>query len=230
MTFFHNPRHGPKCRFRVKDQWLEDVESYKYLGYVLDSHLNYNLMMNQLVRKMNYKIYLLAKLRPMLTTSAALAIYKSSILSYLDYNILFLSSARKLFQNKFQILQNKAIRIICKLPGRTNVDKHHIRLNIWHVLNRHRYFLLKHMYILSQDADSSIRDIRNLPTRMHVGRPFVLPTRSSSQYMNSFLYLGRSLWNQLPPEMQLIPTVNQFCALLKQDIKRREMRYSRDEV
>lgn len=198
ITFFRKPKHGLECKFRVDSQWLEVITSYKYLGYILYNFLNYNLLMNQLVHKMNYKIYLLAKMRPMLTKYAAVAIYKSTILTYLDYNILFLSSARKISQKKFQILQNKAIRIICKLPSRTNVDDQHTRLNIWHIQNRHWYFLLKHMYTLSLNAENRSLDTRDLPTRMHTGRPFILPSRSSPEYMNSFLYAGRTLWNHWP--------------------------------
>lgn len=178
--------------------------------------------MTTLIQKMNYKVYLFAKLRPMLTEHAAVTIYKSAILPYLDYNILFYSSASKLFQNKLQILQNKAIRIICKLPQRTNIDEFHVKLNIWHVPNRHWYFLLKYMYTQSLNAEAIARDTRILSTQMHHGRPFFLPHRSSTQYMKSFIYVGRSLWNQLAPEIQNIPTLAQFAAILKGDIKRRE--------
>lgn len=222
LTFFHNPNQGSECSFTVDGQRLESVTSYKYLGYVLDKNLNYNLMMTQLVNKMNYKIYLLAKLRPLLTKQAALAVYKSMILSYLDYNLLFYSSAKKSFQNKFQVIQNKAIRIICKLPSRLNVDEHHVKLNIPHVYNRHWYFLMKYMHALSTHPSTTTLDIRDLPTRLHRGRPFKLPSRSSIQYMKSFIYVGRTLWNQLSPESQMIPTLEQFNAFLKYEIKVRE--------
>lgn len=155
LTFFHTPMQGLECSFTVDGQLLESVTSYKYLGLVLDKNLNYNLMMTQLVNKLNYKIYQQAKLRPLLTKQAALAVYNSMILSYLDYNLLFYSSARKTFQNKFQVIQNKAIRIIC----RTNVDEYHVKLNIPHVYNRHWYFLMKYMYVLSIHSSTTTLDI-----------------------------------------------------------------------
>lgn len=103
-------------QYMVGDQTL-DVYSYKYLGYLIDYRLDFNLMFEQLLHKLNYKIYLLAKLRP-------LAVYRSKILSYIDY--MFYSSFRKPMQRKLQVIQNRAIRIICRIPKRTNVDRRHI--------------------------------------------------------------------------------------------------------
>lgn len=162
----------------------------------------------------------------MLTKHAALAVYKSTISSFLDYNILFYSSARKSFQNKFQVLQNKAIRIICKLPKRSNLDDHHIKLNIWHVHNRYWHFLMKYTYTQSLRSDGTALDTRTLPTRMHAGRPFVLTHRSSPQYIKSFIYIERSMWNRLPPEIQTIPSLEQFSAFLRNVIRRKEAELS----
>lgn len=75
--------------------------------------------------------------------------------------------------------------------------KKHINLKIWHIHNRQWYFLLKFMYVQVQGAGATAIDFKQLGTRMHAGRPFVLPYQSSTQFLNSFIYVGRPLWNQL---------------------------------
>lgn len=131
-------------------------------------------------------------------------------MSYIDYNILFYPSFHKVYQKKLQILQNRAIRIILKLPKRTNVDNYHVTLRIWHIDTRFRFFLLKYMYTLAYgEVDLSI-DRCPLSTRSHDTIAFRLPSRCSAKFMNSFIYIGRNLWNALGPDIKSIPTLNGF--------------------
>lgn len=59
--------------FVVHGQKLDYIDTYKYLGYTLDPFLNFDFMMQILVRTVTYKIYLLAKMCPMFTLNAAFA-------------------------------------------------------------------------------------------------------------------------------------------------------------
>lgn len=224
MTFFPPKNIEPgHVKLLIGNCELENVPSYKYLGYLLDTSLTYNELMKRLIQKITYKLYLLAKLRPMLTKYAALTIYKSKIMPYIDYNLLLYTSARKQNQQKLQILQNRAIRIILKLPRRSNVDLHHIALKIWHVETRYRYFLLKYAYTLAHTCGEEHLDRREISTRSHDGIPFVIPARCSSKYMNSFAYLSRISWNCLNPEVQLLPTTDAFMAHVRRMLRHDEM-------
>ena len=42
---------------------LEQVDTYKYLGLILDKHLNYNECLEGIIPKINHKIWLLSKIR-----------------------------------------------------------------------------------------------------------------------------------------------------------------------
>lgn len=213
LTFFAkrgNNLTSTHVQIMANGQPLDEVFSYKYLGYQLDNVLNYDILARQLIQKIIYKLYLLSKLRPMLSMKTALLVYKSKIMSYIDYNILFYPSFRKVYQKKLQILQNRAIRTILKLPKRTNVDNYHVTLRIWHIDTRFRFFLLKYMYTLAYgEVDLSI-DRCPLSTRSHDTIAFRLPSRCSAKFMNSFIYIGRNLWNALGPDIKSIPTLNGF--------------------
>lgn len=223
MSFLFPRGQDPDLmKLKVGDAVLGTASSYKYLGYLLDANLTYNDLMKSLIQKITYKLYLLAKLRPMLTRAAALAIYKTKILSYIDYNLLMYTSTRKQYQIKLQTLQNKAIRIILRLPRCTNVDSHHLSLKLWHIETRYRFFLLKFAYSIAHSHQDELLDRRNIPTRLHDGMPFSIPSRCSSKYMKSFIYVGKMSWNCLDPETQFLPTIESFSLHIRRMLNQDE--------
>ena len=72
-------------RVSLKNVPLEYVTHYKYLGVHLDSKLNFQTHLNQVYKLASHKIYLLSKIRNLLTEHAALTIYRSKILPYFDW-------------------------------------------------------------------------------------------------------------------------------------------------
>lgn len=224
MNFLLHRKHPEdlNVEYIVNHVPLGIVDSYKYLGYILDSNLNFGLLVSKLIHLLNYKIYLLARMRASLTQFAALSVYKSTILSLMDYVILFYSSFNKPMQRKLQVLQNRAIRIILRLPNRTNVDEQHIRLNIWHIENRHWYFLMKFMFAQTQIPGNPLIDRRPIMTRAHAGPAFRVPSYVKMLYRKSFIYTGMISWNNLQPEIRMIPLENQFKSYLRSEIKVRE--------
>ena len=73
---------------------LESVNHYKYLGVTLDTKLNFQLHVQQVQRLASHKIYLLGKIRYLLTKEAALAIYRSKITPYFDYGDVLFHNAK----------------------------------------------------------------------------------------------------------------------------------------
>ena len=55
---------------------LEKVCSYKYLGFILDDHLNFNKHVKELTKIVTHKLYLLSKIRKYLTTNDVLLFSK----------------------------------------------------------------------------------------------------------------------------------------------------------
>ena len=69
----------------LNNAMLDYIDHYKYLGVVLDKQLNFSLHLSQVHKLVAHKIYLLNKIRNMVTTQGTLSIYKSKILPYFDY-------------------------------------------------------------------------------------------------------------------------------------------------
>ena len=53
-------------QMKIENTELQLVDHYKYLGVTLDKNLNYKLHIDNLLKTLKYKIYILAKLRPYL--------------------------------------------------------------------------------------------------------------------------------------------------------------------
>ena len=68
---------------------LDRVCSYKYLGFILDDHLSFNKHIAELCRLVSHKLYLLSKVRRYITTEACINVFKTMILSLLEYGDYF---------------------------------------------------------------------------------------------------------------------------------------------
>ena len=69
----------------LKYTTLDYVHHYKYLGVILDRHLNFSIHLTKVQKRAAHKIYLLRKIRNMVTAQGALSFYKAKVLPYFDY-------------------------------------------------------------------------------------------------------------------------------------------------
>ena len=91
---------------------LQQKDHVKYLGVLLDEHLNWKYQINNVALKISRGIGILAKLKPFLKDNLLRSIYFSLVYSHLSYGIHAWGSANKTTLNKLVILQNKAVRIL----------------------------------------------------------------------------------------------------------------------
>ena len=69
----------------LSNQILERVCSCKYLGLILDEHLTYNKHIKEMKRLVSHKLFLLSKVRKYITTEASINIFKTMVLSLIEY-------------------------------------------------------------------------------------------------------------------------------------------------
>lgn len=82
-----------------------------------------------------------------------------------DIGDIFYDGTNQAYLNKLHVLHNRAIRIILRLPSRSNADEGHQKLGILHLNIRRKL----HITQLAQwIADQELfKDSRNLRTRSH---------------------------------------------------------------
>ena len=78
----------------LNNQILSRVCSYKYLGFTLDEHLNFNKHIEELKKLVTHKLYLMSKIRKYITTEACITIFKTMVLSLIEYgSIIYLGTS-----------------------------------------------------------------------------------------------------------------------------------------
>ena len=98
----------------LNNQILSRVCSYKYLGFTLDEHLNFNKHIEELKKLVTHKLYLMSKIRKYITTEGFITIFQTMVLSLIEYesiiylgtSILNISKINNLFYRGLSICLN----------------------------------------------------------------------------------------------------------------------------
>ena len=111
-------------RFTLNEVVLERVQSYNYLGVILDTHMTLSPLIKKVVSN---KIYTLAKIRNSINLKCTLTIYKQTILPLLDSTGFMILSANISDKNDLQVLQNNALRICfnVRLRDKVSIERIH---------------------------------------------------------------------------------------------------------
>ena len=91
---------------------LQQKDHVKYLGVLLDQHVNWKYHIKSVALKVSRGLGIIAKLKPFLNDKLIRTIYFSVVYSHLYYGIQAWGSADPTIRNKLEVLQNKAVRIL----------------------------------------------------------------------------------------------------------------------
>lgn len=201
------PRSDSLKKLLFNNERIEFVDEYKYLGIWLDSQLTFTKHVKSIISNVSFRIKKLSRIRSCLSKKTSLMLYKCMILPVFDYgDIFFNNSANKNLLNKLQILQNSAIRIISKLPKRSNTEVEESDLGLLKLSKRRFLHCIQIGASLSQDPKQLYNcNERNMRTRaVSINRrQFVLFKPKKLVCERSFSYQTRRTWNHLPTEFYL---------------------------
>lgn len=187
---------------------IEVVNRFKYLGFYIDNKLNFSYQVNNCVRQVNYKMFLLKNIRGCMDSKTSLMIYKAMILPYLEYGGHFLVSCPKKECLKFQCLQHKCLKIALNKSSLFNTKLLHKegRLADWE--NRARLASCRLMYKYKQNLDYV--ECSSQSTRLHDGPVYKQDQPSNIGFLKSPTFLFRKEWNQLPAQIRCIEDYDIF--------------------
>ena len=97
---------------KINNKAIMGNDHIKYLGVIIDSHLNWKQHILNISKKLCRCIVILCKLRPFLNTNNSKNIYYSLFYSHLVYSIQVWGSACTSEINKIPVLQERVTRII----------------------------------------------------------------------------------------------------------------------
>ena len=170
----------------IQDTKIERVNSYKYLGVILDINLSFNNHLENCLKLVSHKAYLLSKIRKYINVTTAVTIYKTMILPIVEYgDVLYAGSNKKLLHD-LQVAQNRILRT-CLYDDRLadTLILHH-RCKIAKLQERRLLHLNLFMY--KQQGNVNIVNNRNVRTRAHDALVFTTVKPNNEKYKRNVFY------------------------------------------
>ena len=206
-------KRAKNMEIKLHGQVLKQVPSYKYLGFILDSTLNYNLHVGQVIRTVLHKLILLSKIKRYLKDDTALSIYKSMMLPYFDYADVIFDTALNKDITKLQRLQNRCLKISLGKERRFCTEAAHKLANVPFLKDRREAHILNFMY--HRSSNKSLLNSREIRTRAHDAPLFEIIIPRCEAFKRSVGYAGGTKWNELPPGLRNTNTFQEFKTIQK---------------
>lgn len=192
---------------------LEVVPKYKYLGLMINGQLTMTDHCSKTVAMVASKINTLSFLRRYLKPETLLQIYKTTILPLIEYSNQIFSLIPVTYRNKFQKLQNRALKTIYMHLGDMSNSDLHIRAKLPSVHQRSERQLACLMYKRSKTPEKYPQieqGNQSMNTRANEKIRFSVPKPNFERFKVYPLYRGSQLWDTLTIEQQRAPSYESF--------------------
>lgn len=158
VLFFSTLKGKYNTRFKENlnvtiDGYTMEVD-YRYLGVILDEHLEYHTHISMIKQQIAYRLSILRHIGWLTDFKESLLLYKSSILCYIDQGDLFFSAGNKSQHQALQIMQNRCLRVMYGKKNWPGIEQAHEQCNLLFIKDRRILSLLKYAHRLSFTPDN----------------------------------------------------------------------------
>lgn len=189
--------HTLNCDPRTCDcSQIKRVSHTKYLGVIVDSNLNWTEHVNKVVQKSRFMIYLVYKLKPILTSKQLLTIYYGLFWSIVTYGIVVWGGTHDVSISPLLTIQKKLVKLIFnKPPFYSSEDLYKEKC----IISVRKYFIEKSIFRNFSSLQSAYEQLReNSSRRRIVQAPKVLKQIDRRNHK----YIGNKTFNLLPDELK----------------------------
>ena len=186
----------------------------KLLGVTLDSNLNFNSQVNNVVSACQFKLKGIRRIRHLMSCKDTEKYVRAVIFSKINYcNVLYMNLST-VSLNKLQKLQNSAMRLIFNFPPRVSVTEKYEELQILRIDQSIVFSCLIHVHKFFRNqvpqCISNLLEVKNT-----IDRLLTVHYYSSNYARKSFSYCAPRYWNKLPLCIRLTDDTSKFKGLLK---------------
>ncbi len=198
--------------------YIEKVNSFKYLGVVLDSRLTFGEHISYLKSKTYSKIKLLGRVRHILDQNTALTLYKTLILPVYDYCDFIYYSINSSEKEVLQKLQNCAFWTILRPDRLASMDMTHTVLHMNTLDDRRNKHVAIQMYkfvnhlapAYCSNMFTPVSDIHSVNTRNAQKGMLTIPRMNLTMGQRNIRYYGVKVWHSVPTEVQNEDSLDKF--------------------
>ena len=191
-------------------------ESCKYLGMNLDSKLLFKNHIKQIKVKVAKGVSILSKLRFLFPKSTLLLLYYALVHPHLLYAFPLWGCTYQKYTPKLQLLQNKAIRVICNSNRFSSVTPLYFESGTLKINELFKFEIGKLMHqhshnLLPPGISSLFTDLSTIhsrQTRSQTQKSLYLPKFSTQRCQRSIKFQGTKIWNSFSPESKILSLEN----------------------
>ena len=210
------------------EKWtIDKVSQYNYLGVMIDASLTYGQYMENVLNRVNQKLFTLSKVRPCIKQETSLLLYKQTVIPIMEYVGIVMDSGHRDNIDKLHRMQLRAIKCIKNNYALTydEADEYSAELGLKSLETRRKEQLLKLMFNYSKSG--KYVDLRrpDIILRNNNAIKFIKQRTEKEKVMRSPYYRGCTLWDQLTFEVQSSSDIYTFKKhLSRTDIERMKWR------
>ena len=183
------------------------VPTFKFLGVFLDQTLNFRHHLDMLINTINFKLYILSKIRKYLNNVCALTIYKSMVIPYFDYADVIYMYSKNPDIKKLDRAHLRGLRICLKIQGKIEDAEIYNMSNISSLDNRRTVHSRNFMF---KNRKKCVTNNDGILTRAKEGPLFNIVKPNCEAYKRSIYYSGASDWNNLDSTIRNLENIFLF--------------------
>ena len=212
---------GPTLSIKVNDMFLEKVNNCKFLGVWIDDRLNWKHHITQISNKLSKIIGIFKKIRWKLGKNILSQLYYSLAFPYFIYCNVTWAANYDTCLDKVVKIQKKLVRIISNSSFNAHTDPIFKDLNFLKFSHINKYmtgiFMFKIinniMPPIFQNIFTHVFNIHNYSTRQST--KLYIPRYRITRCKFAIKYHGSILWNEIPPNIQMVQSLSMFKRKLK---------------
>ena len=204
---------------------IKSTDCYTYLGLDIDRDLNFEKQVNKVIKTCAYRTSQFFRLRPYLSEYTAKIIFSTMILPIIECYSNYYIVCKKRLKDKLNVIFNRGIRVIKKMPKRTNISQAANDLKVLKLEERRLINLICQGY--ENTKIFSNLDTRNLVTRAHDENRKQLHVIESRKniFRNCYIYRSIHIWNDLPTCFHIANSRRELVLNLNANINNLMLKY-----
>ena len=211
-------KHLPNINFTllIDGSKIEQVDSTKFLGIIIDAKLNWKKHTNYIASKISSGLGILSRIKLVVPRNVLLMLYYTMIYPYLTYCTIVWGSANSSVLNHIVILQKRAIRLILNSHYRASSSALFYALKLLKVPDIVNFQTMHFMFKLKNNllplSCMNYVSVANID-RIHITRRicyFNIPSVRTNIHGKSITVRGPKDWNALPLRIQNLNGISLF--------------------
>ena len=205
-----------EVKLKLGTQDIKQVHVHKVLGVIIDDELTFKHHLNALSKKLSRNIFLMKKLRSIISPEYLLPFFHAHIMSHINYSSTIWSETKTEYIKQINSLHRRAVKTLSNTQFNLSTDEKFTHLNILTLQQQFTFNKAVMMYkIFYESAPQYLNEFFRKQKRDLRNKNYILPNVRIELYKTSLAYAGASTWNILPSICRNATSISLFKKRLK---------------